>query len=241
MHEKETKQLEWILSQWDSNVKSNTFSLVLQGHIYISFSLVLSSTVNSRRLCWFDRLPKHCQTCKKVCLGTWQTWSCVGFLEQVGQTSVRNDAGRRDPALGEGAGLNYLLWSSLSASYLMISLPWGKVTHWVWSFCLECPKNFTSVTCGYITSYLSGHHFFIPPSFFYLGAIHKLTHFLRLFIKVLLNHANWKHNETMWILGAENNLWHSTHFAVCTFPTGVCCQEDFAFRILTHFAVCSVM
>lgn len=169
------------------------------------------------RLCWFDRLPKPCQTCKKVCLGTWQTSSCVGFLKQVGQTSVRNDAGRHDPALGQGAGLNYLLWS-LSAFYLMISLPWGKVTHWFWSFCLECPKNFTSVTCGYITSYYFGQCFFIPLFFFYLGAIHKLTHFLRLFIKLLLNHSNWNHNETIWILGAEKNLWHSTYFAVCTFP-----------------------
>lgn len=30
----------------------------------------------------------------------------------------------------------------------------------------------------------------------------------------------------MWILKAENNLWLSTHFAVCTFPTDVCWQED---------------
>lgn len=109
----------------------------------------------------------------------------------------------------------------------MISLPWGKVTHLVWSFCLECPKNFTLVTCSYIAPYLSAYHFFSPLSFFCQEAIHKLTHFLRLFIKLLLNHANWKHNETIWILGAENNLWHSTHFAVCTSPPGVCCQEDY--------------
>lgn len=109
----------------------------------------------------------------------------------------------------------------------MISLPWGKVTHLVWSFCLECPKNFTLVTCSYIAPYISAYHFFSPLSFFCQEAIHKLTHFLRLFIKLLLNHANWKHNETIWILGAENNLWHSTHFAVCTSPPGVCCQEDY--------------
>lgn len=49
---------------------------------------------------------------------------------------------------------------------------------------------------------------------------------LRHLIKLLLNHSNRKQNETIWILKVENNLWLSTHFAVCTFPTDVCCQED---------------
>lgn len=73
---------------------------------------------------------------------------------------------------------------------------------------------------------------FWPPflyfSLFYLGSIYKLTFFLRLFIKLLLNHSNGKHNDTMWILGGENSLWHSTHFSVCIFPTGLCCQEHYS-------------
>lgn len=103
----------------------------------------------------------------------------------------------------------------------MISLPWGKVTHLI-------PWNVQKILhCIHVaTSYPSGHYFFIPVV--YLGAIHKVTHFLRRLINLLLNHANWKHNKTIRILGAENSLWHSTHFEVCTLSSGVCCQEDYS-------------